>query len=323
MSLGAVLGGSGSLCAVCGASPFPSDRTTKKMLGPGFVDYALLADASAAYTCAGCAALLGGKPSKENPPLRMGHFVVAGGRLDRADGERIVEVLSNPPADIEAVGWAPSRKKHVALRCGLCSPAVLLVGCDHGTIQWETERDRRLLDAVSTLRRAARQDAIASGQYAPHTIQTLSPDVWQAAESVVAEYRPSLHLDLAVALVRRPLLTPEEVDVSVPDEYRTAAELLHPLTQQSADRRDDPIRFWSELLPRRLASAASSATLIEWLSYVVEAIHVEAFRSEVVGVLELVADMDVGEERSIMAVLRRDHRLIITYTRMVGEELRG
>ncbi len=318
-ALGATMHSGGSMCSVCGSSPFAAARATRDICGPNFVDYDLLA-CDSPDVCQGCALMLGGKPSKEDPPLRMGHFVVAGGKLERPDGERFVEILAKPPPDIEAMGWACSRQKHASLRCGPCSPDLLMVGCDHGTIEWRPDRDRRLLNAVSMLRRAATQAAITEGAYAPHVIQTLGPEAWQAAEAIVRDYRPGLTLDMAVALVRRPLLVPEEVTVSVPDEYRTAAEILYPITRQSADRRDDPIRFWSELLPRRLAAAASSASLVEWVAYLLEAIHVEAYRPEIVDVLRQIEGLDVDAKARILSVLRRDHRLVITYVRLLGEK---
>lgn len=318
-ALGAVSVPGGSLCAVCGDSPFREGRSTKSVCGPAFVDYDLL-QAAAPSVCEGCALMLGGKPSRENPPLRMGHFAVSGGKMERPDGERFVELLRDPPVDIQAMGWAISRQKHASLRCGPCSPGNLQIGCDHAAIEWIPGRDRPLLDAVSFLRRSATQAAIIEGAYAPHVITTLGPAEWLAAETVVRRYRPGLALEMVVALVRRPLLTPQEVNVAVPDEYRFAAEILYPLTQQSSNRRDDPIRFWSELLPRRLAAAASSSTVAEWLAYMLGAIHVEAFRPEVVEVLAQVDSLDGAAENRIMSVLRRDHRLVITYVRLIGQE---
>lgn len=320
LALGAVPDGVGSRCAVCGDSPFSSERPSSDVFGPGFVDFDLLADAAAEMTCAGCALMLGGKPSRENPPLRMGHFAVIAGVMERADGERMVEVLRGLEG-VEAVGWAVSRQKHASLRCGPCGAGVLLVGCDHGTIDWRPARDARLLDAVSALRAVFRAEDVAAGSYAPHQIQALGVDVWKAAEAVVSAYRPSLHLDMATALVRRPLVeTKEALNVAIPQEYRAAAELLAPLTQACALRTEDPIRFWSEILPRRLASAASAATITEWLSYLSEALRVQTFRPEVVGVLETVDGMSDTEAQAILGVLRRDHRLVITVVRMLKKE---
>jgi hypothetical protein len=146
---------------------------------------------------------------------------------------------------------------------------------------------------------------------------------WQQAEAVVARHRPSLHLDMAVALVRRPELTQENIMGEIPPAMRAAAELLHPLTQASAHRDDDAIAFWHHLLPRRLASAASSQTLAEWLSYMVEALSVTTAREPVMAVVRRLEGMSESEARSILDTLRRDHRLVITVTRLVAEEQRA
>lgn len=323
-ALGAVEDRGGSWCAVCGVSPFPSARPAAKVFGPNFVDFDLLAMAHAEDVCAGCAKALGGKPSRSNPPLRMGHFVVAGGVLDRADGAGLLACLRSPPADVEAVGWAISRQKHASLRCGPCTPDLMQIGCDHGTIDWRAARDVALLDAVEALRSHARQDDILTGDYPPHVIQKIGLSAWQAAEAVVSARRPSLHLDLAVALVRRPDIDrTEEVMSEIPESMRAAAELLDPLCMASAERDADAINFWHALLPRRLASAASSATLAEWLGYMVEALRVTVSRGEVVDVARRLDEMEPEEAASILSTLRRDHRLVITVTRMVGEERRS
>lgn len=322
-ALGAVAN-EGCACAVCGPSAFDAVRRSKDVFGPAFVDYDLVAQASAESVCEGCAKILGGKPSRANPPLRMGHFVVAGGNLDRVDGATMVATLVAPPTDIEAVGWAQSRQKHASLRCGPCTPRRLLIGCDSGTIDWRPGRDAPLVDAVSTLRAAARQDDIITGAYPPHTIQKLGHATWSTAEAVVATYRPGLHLDLVVAMVRRPEVDPlTEEDIMVPEEYRDAAEILRPLCDESALRRDDPIRFWGELLPRRLASAASSASLVEWMGYMSEALQVATSRAEVVEALRDVADMEATAEALVLGVLRRDHRLLVSFVRIAQQEARS
>lgn len=322
-ALGAREDGVGSWCAVCGASPFPVGRPAASVFGPNFVDWGLLERAHEDNVCEGCAKALGGKPSRANPPLRMSHFVVVGGVLDRVDGAGLLACLRRPPSEVEAVGWAVSRQKHVSLRCGPCTPDLLRVGCDHGTITWRPARDVALLDAVETLRSHARQDDILTGHYPPHVIQKIGLSRWRTAEAVVSTRRPSLHLDLAVALVRRPEIDQtEEVMSEIPESMRAAAELLHPLCMASAARDEDAINFWHALLPRRLASAASSASLTEWLGYLVEALSVTASRPEVVEVVRRLDEMGPEEAAEILSILRRDHRLVITVTRLVGEKQR-
>lgn len=310
-AIGHALGGvtGACLCSVCGPSAFVVGRPSNEVFGPNFTDYDRV-DAAIPDVCDGCARMLGGKPGSDPPPLRTASFAVVGGELRRLDIDAMAALLRGSEP-VEAMGWAISRQKHASLRCGPCSPGLLRIGCDSGTIEWRPEVDRALLDAVATLRTAAMREHILGGAYPPHVLLALG-DAWNAAESVVSRYRPSLHLDLACAVVRRPEITPESAPMTIPPEYEQAARLLDPLTRHSAARDKDPIRFWSELLPRRLDAASNSATVLEWTSYLVRALDVSSFHPDVVAVLSAPCD-----DAAVLSVLRRDHRLLIAFVRQI------
>ena len=189
-----------SACAVCDPSPFGVARPSKDVFGPAFVDYDLIHDSRIDDVCEGCAAVLGGKPSRENPPIRMGHVAVVNGVLERPDGARLLELIRNPEG-VEVLCWTATRQRHTILRAEPCT-GVLGIGTETGTLVWE-RHDVELLDAVSVLRQAASPDHIATGDYPAHIVERLGAQ-WEPAEAVVSRYRPGLHLDLAVALVRRP-----------------------------------------------------------------------------------------------------------------------
>jgi len=315
-ALGAASGS--CLCAFCGRSPFAAARPTKTVCGPAFVDYDLLIAADAPDVCAGCVAMVGGKPSKENPPLRMGHIAVINGVLERPDGARLVGLLTDPPPSLEVLCWTNSRQRHASLRAGLCGDSVLYIGTESGTIEW-TEQDVALLDAVSVLRAHARQDHIATGQYPPHVIVALGAS-WSPAEAVVARYRPSLLLDMVVAIVRRP--PPSEDDpMPIADPQRNAAELLLLLSDGSADRKADPIRYWSTLLMRRLAAACGRGRdLAEVSALLMESTTVNPLSSDTVDAVARIEEMDDEDAASVVQLWHTQPRIIIALTRIIKDE---
>jgi len=280
---------------------------TKRAFGTGFTDYDLLLDGDAEEVCDGCARMLRGQPGSDPPPLRLSSFVVVGGELHRVGIDDLVAVLREPPGDIEVVGWAKTRKKHASLRCGVCSPSRLAVGCDDGTIIWRPSKDATLLDAVAALRCVASREEILTGEYRPRSVRALG-DAWREHERVIACYRPSLALEMAVAVVRRPEnADTQEVEMELPREYHDAAALLGPLASASAWRAQDPIRFWNEFLPRRLDAASTCGSLAEWTGYVMQALDVD---SSLPWVTDAVT-ADIEDEAAVLRVLRSDYRLVI------------
>lgn len=305
------------VCALCGPSPFGVGRPAKAVMGPSFTDYDALLAPDSPVVCDGCNRMTAGRPGSDPPPLRMSSFAVVGGELLRLGMDEMRALLEGAYDAVEVVGWAISRQKHASLRCLPCSPSLYLIGCDDGVVEWRPAEDAPLLSAVETLRTVARREQVLSGAYPPHVIARLG-QAWGPAEEVVARYRPSLTLSLAVSMVRRPDLTEESPPMQIPPEYRDAASVLLPLALRSRLRTADPITFWSTTLPRRLAAARSCTSLMEWVGYLVDALRVDAYHPEVVAVLAL----DVDED-AVMGVVRKDHRLLITHTRALMAEQRA
>ncbi len=310
--------GSGCLCIVCGASPYDAGRTAKGLLGPLFTDYDALSAPDAKDACEGCCAMLGGKPGSVPMPLRMGHFAVVSGDLVQPSGDDLLALLVDPPDELEAIAWTATRKRHASLRCGRCQPGLLMVGAEQGTIAWDVDDGRALVDAVSTLRASARQEHILSGQYPPHVILALGPS-WEPAEAIVAAHRPSLRLNMVVALVRRPeTTTAEEGSMPIAEPERRAAELLLSIGQASTIREGDPIAFWATVFPRRVAAAGTRATLIDAAGWLVE--KVRANPSALGDAVGLVESMTPEQSTETLSMWRDRPLLCVAFARQISRE---
>lgn len=306
-----------SACAVCGPSPFAVGRPTADVLGPGFTDYDLLADAATPTTCAGCAAMLGGKPGSVPMPLRMGHFAVVGGVLVRPSAAEVLALVYTPPPNIGAIAWTATRQRHASLRCGPCSSDHLAIGTESGTVAWDVAAGRALIDAVTVLRGAARQDHILTGQYPPHVILALGA-LWRPAEAVAGHYRPGPHLDIAVALARRPESTPMESPMPISDPHRRAAELVLAIGNASLERERDPIAFWATLYPRRLTAAAQRSSLMMMVEKLTQAVRCKPSALGDVVVMLDTWTPEQGEE--VLRLCREAPLLIIAFSRQISRE---
>ena len=315
LALGAAPDVDGSCCACCGTSPFAVGRPTAEVCGPAFTDYDLLADASAPEVCDGCARMLGGRPSREAPPLRMGHFVVLDGALLRLDGETLVELLRTMPAGVAAVGWTATRQKHASLRAGPCSSVAWEIGAETGTILWLPEHVA-LLDAVSVLRAHVFREHILAGQYPPHVVLGLGAAFGPAEESI-APHRHTLRLEMVVSIVCRPELIPENEPMPIATEQRAAAELLLDLVEYAPERRRDPIAFWSTLLPRRLAAAASRSSLLDAAGDLMQRLSISSPEA----VISIEA-MTVAEASTILRAWRDQPMLVLAVARLIRQESR-
>lgn len=318
---GAIADGQGSACASCGDSPFGEGRPTSDVCGPNFTDYDLLLDASLPMVCDGCARMLGGKPSKTDPPLRMAHFAVFSTGIVYPDGAQLAEILRDPPDDLAAIAWTASRQKHASLRAGLCGDGVLYVGTEGETVEWVPERDRDLLDAVSALRAHARREQVLAGDYPPHVIVALG-DSWEPNEAIVTRHRPSTRLDMVCAIVRRPEVIPETNAMPIAEPQRRAAELLLLIASSSRDRDQDPIRFWGETLPRRLAAASSRPDLLTAVGRLMADTHVQATFPGAVEAVGTVEAMEPGEAAEILNIWRAQGPIVLALTRIIRDERR-
>lgn len=308
---------SGSVCVICGESPYAVGRPAAGLLGPNFTDYDALQSPDAPDACEGCCAVLGGKPGSVPMPLRMGHFAVVDGELLRPDSAELLALLIDPPAGIQAAAWTATRKRHASLRCGQCSPDHLLVGAETGTIAWDVAAGRRLVEAVSTLRASARQEHVLSGEYPPHVILALGA-AWEPAEAVVAAYRPSLLLDMAVTLVRRPESTTTETSMPIAESERLAGELLLSIGQASTLRDADPIAFWATTFPRRVAAAGSRATLLDAAGWLAEKVRVNP--SGLGDALAVIESLTPEQSTQMLALWRDRALLSVAFARQISRE---
>lgn len=309
----------GSTCVVCGPSPFASGREANDLLGPGFTDYDALHAPGATHECVGCCSVLGGKPGSMPMPLRMGHFAVVGGAMLRPDGAELLALILDPPADLQAIAWTATRKRHASLRCGPCSPGLLMVGAETGTIAWDVEKGRVLCAAILALRSAARQEQVLTGQYPPHVILALG-SAWEPAEAIVARYRPSLALEMAVALVRRP---ESPTDTEIPpmplaESERRAAELALSIGQASTLREADPIAFWATVFPRRVAAAGTRASLLDAAGWLAEKVRVNP--STMGDALTLIESMDAKQSTETLSLWRDRSLLVVAFARQISRE---
>jgi len=247
----------------------------------------------------------------------MGHFAVVGGALVQPSSEELLSLLLDPPTDLQAIAWTAARKRHASLRCGPCQPGLLMVGAEQGTITWDVADGRDLVAAISILRESARQEHILSGQYPPHVILALG-STWEPAEAVVRQWRPSLALNMAVALVRRPDTTTTEAPMPISDPHRRAGELLLVIGTASTLRDQDPIRFWAEHLPRRLAAAGQRSTLIAAVGWLCQQLRVNPSNmADAVEVIEAMTDEQADET---LGLWRSCHLLCIAYARQISRE---
>ena len=314
-----IIAGSGCVCVVCGDSPYDAGRPAGELLGPNFTDYDLLMAPSSSEACAGCASVLGGKPGSVPMPLRMGHFAVVDGVLLRPDGAQLLALLVDPPAGLQVIAWTAQRKRHASLRCGPCADGLLMVGAEQGTIAWDVAGGRLLVDAVAALRRHARIEHVLSGKYPPHAILALGA-AWGPAEATVARYRPSLALDMVVALVRRPdtTATTEEAPVPISEIHRRAGSLLLDIGHASAARDADAIGFWSTLFPRRVAAAADRPTLIRAVGWLAESIGCNP--SQLTDVIVAIEAMTEAEATDILTIWREQTQLSVAFARQISRE---
>jgi hypothetical protein len=256
--------GSGCACALCGRSPFGSAGSRSGVLGPGFVDVALLADPSARDVCLGCQRVLAGRPGDDPPPLRTRSIVLSAGELALGRASILWPAISDPAtvAAPAVLSWAIGGKVHHALRAGVSGPERLLVGSDRGTIEIVPGRDAPLVEAVRSLLRSptgARpvlaRASVVSGHYHPAATEQFGAAEWHEIERVVARWRPGLLLELVVAAC--PLTVPmEHQEVPVIDPHdQAAADLLYLVVRRCALRSRDGVAFWGGALRHRIERA--------------------------------------------------------------------
>jgi len=226
-------------CHVCGESPFAEAKTVKKMFGPSFSDWDLLIGGSD-IVCAGCVSVLGGRPSKTDPPVRMLQIVAIQGEpmkvVKRAQFE---DYLRSPPSVPFVIVWNDSMKKHGALRAGVSGVDEFVIGTDSGTVYFRPADDMPLLDACKELRGSFARKHILGGAYPPKKINEFGMYRWSQLEDIVEKYRPSYLLDFIIGTISAPEVDDtniEEEEMAISPEIELAADIVEPLA--SSSRRD-------------------------------------------------------------------------------------
>jgi hypothetical protein len=240
----------GMSCAVCGHSPYgPSKRPIESILSKSFSDHDSLISPTSQQICEGCDTLLGGRPGRTPPPFRMVHALVLDHEVQILQKPSdIVEHLLSPPTSAFGLVWATSKKKHAWLHAERCTAERIIVGSDHGPVEYIPGRDETLVHSVSALLARHGREVIRRGDY-PSTTHA-----WAEHEKVVAQYRPGLLLDMLCAIVPRteepePDLGREEM---LDQNDSDAVYLLTALASGSSIRVNDGLMFWKGMFRHRV-----------------------------------------------------------------------
>lgn len=296
--------GGGCLCLCCGQSPYDVSSYT---LGQLFSDYDALLNPDAAAICTGCAALLGGKPSKTNPPLRMTSILVTDAQLQIIDRAGMWAALESPP-DRCIISWATSKKRHHWLHAAWSDSAHMVVGSDDGPVIYTPATDRPVLDAVRDLRRGhngkpiIRSESIRLGSYSPAAVNRYGIARWAELETVITPYRGRRLLDLLCWCAPAGLPIVEEQTNMIDRLDQDAAELLAILIDASRLRREDGLSFWGGVFRHRLARVRR-LKLPDMVSRLIDQLAiapaVKSTRAAVAMVAALTEDEQAAIERSI------------------------
>ena len=254
----------GCLCAICAESPFDSAGSRKAVFGPGFSYQTDLAAPHASKVCLGCKTVLGGKPGRQPPPLRMLSFVVRGDPpvMETLKQDDWWPLLSDGPQAGMIVSWGWSRKKHHELYAGVSSGVQWRIGSDDGQIL--AEHEPALMRAILTARAVgATKGAILTGAYGPKIAARSS---LQAAEKVIARHRGSSWLELLVyACPGGEEDSEEEIDMLNEHENR-AKHLLTEIAWGAGYRRSEGLRFWGGFFTGRIERFAGLENIEEFVS---------------------------------------------------------
>ena len=309
--------GAGCECALCGLSPFGAAGPTKRVLGVNFTGWSLLKGGSGSI-CTACARCFAGKPSKTDPPLRMGSVVLtAECKLHRALKPRdlwpwLVGDLPTPRRISHSASW----KRHHWIHSGPCSDHLLVVGGDDGPIRIAAS-EREVLVLVAGALSVFRRKEIVSGHYHPRGVESYGPTKWAAMESRLRLHRGTGLLALAAACAPKGhARREEEEEEMIPESDKTAASLLAMLCYGSSMRVRDGKAFWGGVLQHRVARFAR-LPLHDMVARLMAELDVTPTSPTTSGALSLLAG--VGQaQAAVEKSIRTRHRLVcaLAYTEM-------
>ncbi len=236
--------GPSSTCMVCGPSPFPAGRRADEVVTPTFSDREWIAGVNAGHVCAGCTALLSGRPGDDPPPVRTLHLLaVPGEPLHALTPSQLGAAIVAPHPGEHVLVWATTRQRHAVLRAGVSRPGRLLIGADDGVIEVLDEH-RPVIDAVMRLLAGFRRDAVCSGQYAANHVAAYGAARWRDDEALVAPHRGTLLLDLLCATLPKGEAATTEEEPMLTSSDLDAIKVLTKLALASDMRTHDGIAFW-------------------------------------------------------------------------------
>ncbi len=308
------------VCAVCGDAPFgPGER-----LGQNFTDYDLLRDPSSRALCAGCTRILGGRPGDDPPPLRTTSFVTADGRFHAINRAGMWSTLTAPPRGDFVLSYAASRQKHHALRAGISTADLMLIGGDNGTIEFVSAREAPLLKALRAM--LASRDgkpmftrtSIETGAYSPSAVQSFGPTEHASAEAIIRSYRRGRKalLDLLLWCCPSEETTAAKEAAPMIDAFDSlAGQLLGAIARGSSLRAEDGLRFWgksgSEGLLMTRANRFKHRPLRDFVARMIADLRVPPTSEGGTSALSMLADLNHDDEAEVSRSIRERTALIV------------
>lgn len=239
--------GTGCNCAYCGNSPFDQHSNLSA------ISDAVLALRMYPHSdtlCAGCRAVLEGKPGSD-PPLRMKHILCTRGEIVLIEKEDLRGIIVDPPEGEFVVSWATSKKKHHLLHAGISTASRQLWGSDSGTIVIMPEHRAVLLAVEALIVCHSRRDVL-SGNYSSQRIAVQGTAAWVKSESMVAPYRGQRVLDLLCAAAHKMTSAASKGEDMVSEIDDQATMLLFLIARGSSYRVEHGVEFWSSYYRSRI-----------------------------------------------------------------------
>lgn len=324
-ALGVERGLVGCHCVICGSSPYAVAGSARTTLRPSYGDWEGLADREG-DVCVGCARCLAGRPSREDPPLRMGSVVLtAAGELRRAlrAGDLWPYLLGEEPTP-QVISWSCGWQLHHWIHAGHCSEDLLVVGSDHGPIEMRP-LDRGLLRTVAAALAYHSRKALLSGEYHPTAVARQGFGAWRLLEQSIRPHRGRGLLALACAAAPKAERgEPCEEDEVIEESTRKAAGLLALIAWGSSRRARDGKAFWGGYYLHRIRRF-SRLPLAEFVDRLLTDLLVNAAGDVTGGVLAQLDDMSDEDTRAVERALRKQttlcHHVALRETKKLRESI--
>lgn len=311
----------GCLCSFCGNSPFGAVPGALAKINVAVV--ASRADARSDDVCAGCVAIMAGKPGSDPPPLRTRNVLLVDGEIFSPPLGDLRVLLSNPPLSPFVVSWATSRKKHHAMSAGVSTPHHQVWGSDSGPIDVYPAEHEPVVSAIESLLSWHRRADIENGTYSAPAIQRQGASAWVSLEDRIASYRGQRCWPLLIALARKPEGKPAPPDESLGPLFgghevrdpidEMAADMIAGVARASARRGEDGIGFWGGYLRSRIERHAHRP-LREFMSRLIDECGASTTSDAVASVLARLDSIGESQAAAVGRALRTRAALIVAMT---------